>query len=305
MSTATKKNEILTETGTNEVEILEFMISGQRFGINVAKVKTLMQYQEVTPMPNSNPFVEGIFKPTGEILTLVNLAAYMGLSPSEDVERDIYVLTNFNKNTSVFHVHSVVDIHRITWRDIEKPDSAIYGGEEGLVTGIARIDEKLITILDFEKILADISPKTGIQMSDIDELGERPKNTKPILIAEDSPTLEKIIIGALSKSGYDNIIGCMNGQEAWDRLQEIKATGEDIRRYVTCVITDIEMPQMDGHRLTKLIKDDPELKMLPVIIFSSLINPEMYDKGVSLGATAQISKPEIANLVHLIDRYAL
>jgi two-component system chemotaxis response regulator CheV len=305
MAISDKKKGILLEAGTNEVEIIEFIISGQHFGINVSKVVNLMQAAPVTVMPNSNPFVEGVFKPRDEIMTLINLAAYLGLSASEDPKKDIYIITNFNKNKSAFHVHTVEAIHRIGWEKIEKPDSTIYGGEEGLVTGIARIDDRLVTIIDFEKILADISPQTSIQIADLEKLGTRHEIPKPILIAEDSPLLEKVITESLNRAGYNNIICCSNGKEAWDKLVQIKQTGDPITRYVTCVITDIEMPLMDGHRLCKFIKDDPDLRMIPVIIFSSLINDEMRQKGLSVGATAQISKPEIANLVALIDRYAL
>lgn len=300
-----KKKEILLESGTNELEVMEFTINGRHFGINVSKVVEIMQYQQVTPMPNSNPFVEGIFKPRDQIMTVVNLAAYMGLPDSEDQERDILIITTFNKVFTAFHVHTVEIINRISWTDIEKPDSTIYGGEEGLATGIARYDNRLITIIDFEKILADISPLSGIQVSDIERMGYRDKNPKPILIAEDSPMLERMIIESLSKSGFVNIICCTNGQEAWDRLLEFKKAGDAITNHVCCVISDIEMPQMDGFRLTKLIRDDPVLYVLPVIIFSSLINEEMKRKGESVGATAQLSKPEITNLVSMIDQYIL
>lgn len=300
-----KKKEILLESGTNELEVMEFMIDNRYFGINVAKVVEIMQYKKVTPMPNSNPFVEGVFKPRDAIMTVINLAAYMGLPPSESEERNILIITNFNKISTAFHVHTVEGIHRISWEDIEKPDSTIYGGEEGLATGIARFDNRLITILDFEKILADISPETGIQIEDISHLGEREVSHKPILLAEDSPLLERMIMESLDKSGYDNVILCSNGKEAWDKLTSYKNTGDPIEKYVSCIITDIEMPKMDGHRLLKLIRDDDELKKLPVIIFSSLINQDMRVKGDSLGATAQISKPEIARLVSLIDKYIL
>jgi two-component system chemotaxis response regulator CheV len=114
-----------------------------------------------------------------------------------------------------------------------------------------------------------------------------------------------MIVEALEKSGYSNVMCCSNGKEAWDLLCSFKNDDKPISSYVTCVITDIEMPQMDGHRLTKLIKGDDDLKVLPVIIFSSLINEEMKRKGISIGATAQISKPEITSLVGLIDKYSL
>ena len=300
-----KKNEILLESGTNELEVMEFTIGDRHFGINVAKVVEIMQYAQITPMPNSNPFVEGIFKPRDNIMTVINLPAYMGLTPVENEERSIFIITTFNKTNTAFHVHAVEGIHRISWSSIEKPDSTIYGGEEGLATGIARYDNRLITILDFEKILADISPDTGIQIQEIYSLGERPTSNKPILIAEDSPLLEKMIIESLEKSGYVNIICCSNGEEAWNKLRKFKSEGGNITDYVRCIVTDIEMPKMDGHRLLKLIRDDEALKILPVIIFSSLINEEMRRKGASLGATAQITKPEIANLVGLIDKHIL
>lgn len=264
-----------------------------------------MQSLDVTPMPNSNPFIEGVFKPRNDIMTLINLPAYLGLPPSENGERDIYIITNFNKSNFAFHVHSVEEIHRISWENIEKPDSSIYGGSDGLATGIARIGDRLITIIDFEKIITDINPEAGIQLSEIDKLGDRPPSDKPILIAEDSPLLERMIVEALGKSGYSNVLCCTNGKEAWDLLESFKEQDKPISNFVTCVITDIEMPKMDGHRLTKLIRSDEKLKGLPIIIFSSLINEEMMEKGISIGATAQISKPEIGNLVHLIDRYSL
>lgn len=299
----TKKTEILLESGTNELELMEFTIAGQHFGINVAKVDEIIKYGTfpITPMPNSNPFVEGIFKPRDEIMTVINLAAYMGLPPSENEAHDILIVTTFNGIRTAFHVHDVEAIQRISWTAIEKPDSAIYGGEEGLATGIATVGSNLITIVDFEKILMDISPSVGIQVSDIDKLGYRAKSTKPILLAEDSPMLERLLLESLEKAGYVNVTCCQNGQEAWDYLTRAKNSGLPLEEQVAIVITDIEMPQMDGHRLLKQIRDDPDLRKLPVIIFSSLITDEMYIKGKKLEATGQITKPEIMNLVHLVD----
>ena len=148
--------------------------------------------------------------------------------------------------------------------------------------------------------MTDISPETGLRMSDIDALGIRQRNNDPILIAEDSPLLGKLIHDSLSKAGYTQLILTNNGQEAYDYLSMLK---RDNRLYdnVKCVITDIEMPQMDGHHLTKLIKEDPEMNRLPVIIFSSLVNDDMRRKGELLGADAQMSKPEIGSLVKVLD----
>ncbi len=300
-----KKNEILLESGTNELEVMEFTIGDRHFGINVAKIVEIMQYGPVTPMPNSNPFVEGIFKPRDKIMTVIDLGSYMGFPASDTIERSIFIITNFNKSNTAFHVHAVDGIHRISWESIEKPDPTIYGGEEGLATGIARFDNRLITILDFEKILADISPDTGIQIEDVKTLGKRSIDDRPILIAEDSPLLEKMIQECLEQAGFVNLTMCTNGKEAWDLLQKYKSTGDSITNHVCCIVTDIEMPKMDGHRLLKCIREDDVLKVLPVIVFSSLINEEMKIKGNMLGATAQITKPEIANLINLIDKHIL
>lgn len=298
-----KKTEILLESGTNELELMEFTVAGQHFGINVAKVDEIIKYGvfPVTPMPNSNPFVEGVFRPRDEIMTVVNLASYMGLPPSEDEAHDILIITTFNKLHTAFHVHKVEAIQRISWASIERPDSAIYGGEEGLATGIANIDGRLITMVDFEKIIVDICPSAGIQVEDVDRLGHRTKTQKPVLMAEDSPMLERLLLESLERAGYVNVTCCQNGKEAWEVLTKAKESGRPLADQVSILITDIEMPQMDGHRLLKQVREDPVLRALPVIVFSSLITEEMYEKGKLLGATAQITKPEIASLVHLID----
>jgi len=299
---AEQKQEILLESGTNEIEIMEFKIGNDYFGINVAKVKEIMLAVPVKPMPKSHPSVEGIFKPRDAVLTLVDLPGYLNMEKTEET-RDLFIITGFNKREIAFRVHSVLGISRISWMDIQKPDEVIYGGvDSGIVTGIARCGERLVTVLDFEKIIAEIAPETSIQMSEIDQLGERDmEEDRTILIAEDSMLLSKLIHEALHKAGYVNTIKCDNGKEAWDFLSQLKGVN-DPRQEVSLIITDIEMPQMDGHHLTKLIKEDNNLKKIPVVIFSSLIDKDMYAKGVSLGADAQLSKPEIGNLVSTIDR---
>ena len=305
MAARTAAAEILLESGTNELEIMEFTISGNIFGINVAKVTEIMKYAPVRAMPNSHPHVEGVFKPRNSIITVIDLPSYMGLPPNQDSERDMFIITNFNKMNVAFHVHTVEGIHRVSWGDIEKPDSTIYGGTEGLATGIAKFQDRLITIIDFEKIVFDISPQTGIQMSEITRMGPRDRSVKPIYLAEDSMLLKKMILDALNQAGYVNVLSFPNGQEAWDALRALRDAPGPLEEHVSCIITDIEMPKMDGHRLTKLIKDDKILHKVPVIIFSSLIDEAMRFKGEEVGANAQMSKPEIGNLVNTVDQWIL
>ena len=290
---------ILLESGTNELEILEFCIGTNYYGINVAKVREILPYKEPTPIPNAHPCIEGIFMPRDEIITIVDLAKHLHMPAAGD-GRDMYIVTNFNKLNIGFHVHSVVGISRVSWSDISKPDATLSGNGTGVATGIIKLDGKLIVILDFEKIISDISPETGLKVSEIDQLGPRQRNTAPILIAEDSALLGKLIAESLSKAGYTNLTMATNGQEAWDKLNEYKNEGV-LEKKVRLIITDIEMPQMDGHRLTKLVKDSSAFSHIPVVIFSSLVNDEMRKKGEALGADAQLSKPEIGHVVEALD----
>jgi len=293
---------ILLETGTNELEILEFVISRNSYGINVAKITELMQIQGVQEMPLSHPCVEGVFQPRDEVYTIVDLAKYLGLGTSEYPEKDILVITNFNQMNIAFHVHAVESIFRISWQDIEKPDSIIYGGQEGVVTGIAKVDDRIISILDFEKITFDISPETGINLDTVKAYTGADRENIPVVVAEDSALLRKMLTEALHTAGYYNVAIFNNGEEAWEHIDKLKQSSPDsILSKVSCLITDIEMPRMDGHRLTKLIKSDQVLKDIPVVIFSSLIDENMQKKGREVGANAQLSKPEIASLVGIID----
>ncbi len=295
------ETNILLESGTNELEILEFVVGTNHYGINVAKIKEIITYKKPTAIPNAHPCIEGIFMPRDVIITIVDLGKCLNLPPSNTLGSDMYIVTNFNKLNIAFHVNNVLGIHRVSWTEISKPDDSLNNCGKGVATGIIKLADKLIVILDFEKIVSDISPETGLKVSEIDEMGERQRSSVPILIAEDSPLLSALIKDSLHKAGYVNITAKMNGKEAWDQLCAYKEGGI-VKDRCSIVITDIEMPQMDGHRLTKLIKDDPELKDIPVVIFSSLVNDEMRKKGESLGADAQLSKPEIGNLVTAIDK---
>ena len=296
---ADKNSEILLESGTNEIEIMEFTVAGNLYGINVAKVDEIMLSQPVKCMPHTHPAVEGIFKPRETVITVLNLPKYLGFD-SQLQEKDLFIITNFNKMHIAFRVHTVLGISRISWTAIQKPDKTISGSGDSVATGIAQCNGRLVTILDFEKIVAEIAPETTIQSDEIERLGPRERHSQPILLAEDSILLSKMIQESLRKAGYNNLHVFANGLEMWEYLTEIKKKGQ-IDENAALIITDIEMPQMDGHRLTKLVKDDPALKHIPLIIFSSLITEEMRVKGKQLGANEQLSKPEIAHLVSVMD----
>ena len=294
--------KILLENGTNELEILEFTLGSNSYGINVAKIREIITYQPVTPIPNAHPSVEGIFMPRDTMITAISLNNC--LQKGEDMPAGLFIITNFNKLDVAFHVDQVIGIHRVSWTDIIKPDATVNSAEDGISTGIIKLNDRLVIILDFEKIVTDISPETGLRVTDIDSLGERSRNDVPILIAEDSPLLNKLIRDSLIRAGYVNLIKTENGQEAWDFVNECLEDGT-LDQHVKCLITDIEMPLMDGHRLTRLMKENDATKHVPIVIFSSLVNEEMKKKGEALGADAQLSKPEIGNLVREIDKLVI
>lgn len=295
---------ILLESGTNELEIVEFQIGSNQFGINVIKVKEIIQPIPVTFIPHAHPHVEGIVQLRGEVLPVVNMAKVLGLPELTKNEQEKYIVAEFNKQRVVFHVDNVSQIHRISWNQIEKP-SDIYQGSASHVIGVIKREEDMILLLDFERIIVDINPDSGINVDSVKRLGERERSNKKIIIAEDSPLLRKLLHDTLNEAGYVNLDFFENGQDALNYLESLEKVSPDISEHVQLVVTDIEMPQMDGHTLTRKIKENSNLAKLPVLIFSSLITDDLRHKGDQVGAEEQISKPEIAELVLKIDKFIL
>ncbi|MDU2066243.1 MAG: chemotaxis protein [Sporomusaceae bacterium] len=300
---ANDKKGILLETGTNEFEIVEFTVGPTHYGINVAKVREVINHVPVTIMPNAHPYVDGVFTLRGRVMPLVNLPRVLGVQGQSTSPK--IIVSELNNYFVGFLVDEVSRIHRISWTEMEPPPNI---SESEMVVGIVKMAEKMVILLDFERIISVINPEINEKMTTLpdavpDIAPKRRKKT--ILVAEDSRMLRDLLVETLHVSGYENIIFTENGQEAWNRLEAMAKDDKPIEEKLHLVITDIEMPQMDGHHLTNKIKQHDKLKKLPVIIFSSLINEEMRRKGETIGATAQVSKPEIAQLIDLVDKYVL
>lgn len=295
---------ILLESGTNELEVIAFTIDEGTFGINVLKVREIINPLPIVKVPNSHPNVEGIIRLRDEVITVVDLAKVLGFPPSEDSEKDKFIVAELNQMKVAFHVHNVSRIHRISWEQIEKPTELSQGLEASTI-GVVKMDEQMLLLLDYEKIVVDINPESGINVGQLKFLGKRERSMKKIVVAEDSPILRKLLQDTLSEAGYVNVQFFDDGKEAWEFLEQIKQSESDVHQEIQLVITDLEMPKMDGHHLTKRIKDDVRLNVLPVIIFSSLITGDLYHKGIRVGADAQVSKPEILELVHIIDKHII
>lgn len=296
------ETNILLESGTNELELLEFFVGEKDYGINIAKVNEIMTYREVTPLPNAPDEIEGLFMPRDKIITVVDLHKVLGNYLPAGNE-GLLILCEFNGLDIAFHVTSVKGIQRISWSNIEKPPTVANNSQMGIATGIAKIEGRIIVILDFEKIISDLNCSASLDMAGMDHI-ESTRDTRfdtKIVIAEDSPFLNKLVVNAITDAGFHNIASFSNGLEAWNYISSF-AQKENVRDYIGLVVSDIEMPQMDGHRLTKLIKTDDNLKQIPVFLFSSLIDDTMKRKGESVGADEQFSKPQIANLIQAIIR---
>jgi two-component system, chemotaxis family, chemotaxis protein CheV len=294
---------ILLESGTNELEMVEFEVQNNRFGINVIKVKEIIQPTTIIPIPHSHPHVKGLIQLRGEVLPVVDMAKVLGLEEKETPQSK-FIVSEFNQQKVVFHVHNVTQIHRISWNQIEKP-SEMYSGIKSGIIGVVKREESMILMVDFESIMVEINPESGINIDKVKKLGLRERSNKKIVAAEDSPLLRKLLNDTLSEAGYESVEFFENGSDALHYLESLISESGQMEESVGLVITDIEMPQMDGHHLTKRIKSHPVLEKLPVIIFSSLITNDLRHKGEMVGAEAQISKPEIAELIKKIDQLIL
>jgi two-component system chemotaxis response regulator CheV len=295
---------ILLETGTNEFEIVEFTVGEVNYGINVAKVREVINLVPITKMPNSHHYVDGIFTLRGRVMPLVNLLTCLGVEDQESTSKNI-IISELNTFFVGFLVNEVSRIHRVSWSVMEPPPNV---ADSEMAIGIIKMEGKLIVLLDFEKIIAEINPQINAKLTNVSPSGadvQEIRKTKKIIVAEDSKMLRDLLIESLHKAGYINVSAYHNGKDAWDVLTALADTGVPIEENVNILITDIEMPQMDGHHLLKNIRDNHVLNKLPVVIFSSLINEEMRRKGEAIGANGQVSKPEINNLIDLLDTKSL
>jgi len=300
------QTNILLEVGTNELEIVEFYIQERgrdlevytgHYGVNVAKVLEIIRMPDVTEMPgSSHPSIIGAFKHRGRVLPLVDLSLWLGKNPPDQVDQKV-IITEFNNEVTGFLVHGVNRIHRMSWESIEPPSGYVSEFSSHSITGVVKMDERIIFVLDLEKIVTELNPHMEMRL-DEDESASIEGKYKA-LVADDSNIVRQMLKKQLEKGRFEvHLVN--NGKEAWDLLEKIKTKAAQenipISHFLQAVVTDIEMPSMDGLTLTKKIKDDPELGKLPVILFSSLISDKLRHKGEVVGADDQVTKPEISQL---------
>ncbi|WP_294521206.1 chemotaxis protein [uncultured Anaerovibrio sp.] len=293
-----EKKGILLETGTNEFEIVEFNIGDVHYGINVAKVREVITRTPVTEMPQAHPYIDGLFTLRGKAIPLVNLPRCLNIQTPDEPKN--IIVTEINNYDIGFLVDSVSRIYRISWKNMEPAPEV---GDQSRVVGIIKMEGKIILLLDFETIIAEINPEINQKLTTFDDATvdvKAKRSNVHVVCAEDSPLLRELLVSTLHESGYRFVRDFNNGQDAWNFLSNIDKD-IPVEDQVRVIISDIEMPQMDGHRLLKLVRGDQRYSETPFILFSSLISEEMRRKGEQLGANGQISKPEINQLIGLLD----
>lgn len=294
------KSEILLESGTGELEIIEFMVDGNKYAINVVKVKEVIPMPDkLTELPDTSEEIAGLILCRDEILSLVDLKHVLTKRKTKKIGNNV-IVCEFNKIKVAFNIDDVIGVHRIKWEDIRKPDELV---ESSLAVGNILINGEVILMLDFEKIVTDICPSSGISEDRLVSVEYKDRSNIKLVLADDSSLIRRLLNDTLTKAGFKNLRVFDDGKQAYDYLTELAdKKGKDFIEEAQMLITDIEMPQMDGLTLTRKVKEDKILNSLPVIIFSSLITDELRHKGESVKADAQLSKPEIEELIGVIDK---
>ncbi len=291
---------ILLESGTNELEVLVFGLGGQRFGVNVAKVREVIEPSPVTVLPEMHEKVMGMFRLRDSVIPLINLPKCLGTPEPKSNTAGNTIVMEFNEYRVGFFVDEVNYIHRVNVSGIQSlPD--LEGVRDAPVTYIVKIDEDLIPMIDFERIVFDIS---GFDMLAIDPATAEQKEHRSkikILLAEDSHTMRRIIQENLGTAGYTDVTGCTDGLHAWETLEADLDEHGGVTSF-DFLVSDIEMPKMDGLKLTRTLKEHQKLKHIPVVVCSSIASPDNEKKCKAVGADAQITKPQLNLLVDLVDK---
>lgn len=296
--TTASQNDILLETGTNELEILVFVLADQRYGVNVAKVREVINPTDVTRLPETHPAVVGVFQLRDAVTPLIHLKLCLHQTEKADLSDGKIIIMEFNDARVGFFVDTVEQIYRVNWNAV----SAIPAADDiqdTPVTSVTQINDTMVLMLDFEKLVFDIGGVDLFAQSAKRIRQNLSRGDQRILLAEDSTVMRTLINSNLNNAGYTNVVTCTDGEEAWAALSD--SVSDSGSPGFELLVTDIEMPRIDGLHLTRRVKEDARLKHIPVIIFSSLVSADNQKKCEAVGADAQITKPQLAELVGLID----
>ena len=291
------EEKILTEVGTNEWQVVVFLLGNQYFAINVDKTREILRWPGARDVPQTHDAMRGITTIRGEVIPLIDLRTYLAITPGVELENSKLIVAEFNRMKLGFVVDAVDRIYRINSDELDASLTGTFLGENSLY--VIKREGRNILLLDYERIVQVVNPALADEFklegdfsSDVkSKLGD-PDDYK-ILVAEDSPLIRKLIQGALATGGFHNLEMVGHGKAAWDRLVE---DGEEF----DLLLTDIEMPKLDGLTLTRRVKEDSKLEHIPVVVFSSVMAEDIKRKAQSIGADAQITKPEMHRLLDTV-----
>ena len=298
--------------GTNKLEILLFSLGRdartgrtETFGINVFKVREVMRTPEITSAPDMPAAVKGMVSLRGALVPVIDLADYIGMTP--ETPRDIMIVTEYNGHTQGFLVESVDTILRLDWAQMRVPPQMLTANLGGLVVAVTELpDNRLVMMFDVERILAETSKYDDtMTFSAIERV---PKENLTVLFADDSSVARGQIERTLTALGV-KFVGAVNGRAAWDELQKsagyATASGRQPKDLIQLILTDVEMPEMDGYILTKTIKSDPRFAGIPVLMHSSLSSMSNMQLGKSVGVDEYVPKFEPQRLAETVTRLLL
>ncbi len=300
------RTDILLDAGTNELEVLVFELAGGFFGVNVAKVREVIRFTHPTESPMQHPSAMGMINLRGQVVPMIDLKKHLGVGvvdPADPTNR--VIITEFNGIRSGYVVDGVDQIHRIKWSDVrEAPDvhSIDTSCSEIAVsscTGVLEIRGDLVLMLDFESVADAILLSDKLHLDRVDNPDNIDRAAKRVILAEDSPFMRDLMQRVLVNSGYARLEVYSNGADAWNAIE---TSTED--NPIDAVISDIEMPRMDGLHLCTRVRDSRahHIRELPVVLFSSLISDDNLKKGQQVGASVQVAKPELEDVVRLVDK---
>lgn len=290
--------KVTTEVGTNEWQLVVFVLGDQSFAINVDKTREILRWPGCRAIPDAPAALIGITSVRGEVLPMVDLRVFLGIQPVTAIEQSKVIIAEFNEVKLGFVVDAVERIYRIKSEDLDSTMTGKYLGD--WILYVIKRDSRNVLLLDYEAIVQTISPQLVIQHNAADSAKTRamledvgrPADYR-IIVAEDSPLIRKQVEDALTASGFTNLKICPDGKVAYDAIVKD-------RENCDLLITDVEMPRLDGLTLTRRIKENLETKNIPVVVFSSIMANDIKNKAASVGANYQVTKPEINQLVECV-----
>ena len=298
MSLIDKVDRLTRLAGRNRMELLLFRLAGEQvFGINVFKVREVLRCPTLRPIPHAHYHMRGVFHARGQTIPVIDLSSVLGHGFSAGSEQEFVIVTEYSGHVQGYLVHQVIRIVNLRWDDVKPPPSGI--GNANYLTAVTTLDNQLVEILDVERVLSEIVDlKLDVSEGLLEEPLESPTLPRHVFIADDSAVARKQMMRVMDQLGITYELA-ENGRIALDRLMKYAEEGPLTRRFAM-LLSDIEMPEMDGYTLTKTLKADPRTKSLFICLHTSLSGSFNDSMAVSVGADKLVAKFDPDDLAEIV-----